>query len=106
MDRFHRALLHIQDVAPAEVLDYFIHGLAPPVRTQMPVKNLSDFDRAAFVAERMAGAHGEPTRHPAPPGCIPMDLGAMQGTSSHSGIHSRRGGAGGHSNDKRTYHYC
>ena len=29
IDRFHWVLLHVQDAAPAEVLDRFIHGLAP-----------------------------------------------------------------------------
>ena len=37
IDRFHRALLHVQDAAPAEVLDRFIHGLAPPVCAQVLV---------------------------------------------------------------------
>ena len=37
IDRFHRALLHVQYTALAEVLDHFIHGLAPPVRVQMLV---------------------------------------------------------------------
>ena len=37
IDRFRRVLLHVQDAAPAEVLDRFIRGLAPPVHTQVLV---------------------------------------------------------------------
>ena len=58
------------------------------------------------MAERVAGAHSEPASHPAFPGSIPMDLGAMQGPSSHSSAHPRSIGNGGRSNDKRTCHYC
>ena len=35
IDRYHWALLHIQDAVPAEVLDHFIRGLAFLVRVQM-----------------------------------------------------------------------
>ena len=37
IDRFRRAPLHVQDAAPAEVLDHFIHSLAPPIRAQVLV---------------------------------------------------------------------
>ena len=58
------------------------------------------------MAERVAGSHGEPDRHLAPSGPIPMDLGAMQGPSYHSSAHPGSGENGGRSNDKRTCHYC
>ena len=41
IDRFLQTLLHVQDAVPAEVLDRFIRGLAPPVRSQVLVKTLS-----------------------------------------------------------------
>ena len=37
IDRFFWVLLHVQDAAPAEVLDRFICSLAPPVRAQVLV---------------------------------------------------------------------
>ena len=58
------------------------------------------------MVERLDGPHSEPSRNPAPPGSIPIDLGAMQGTSYHSGAHLGSRGNGGHSVNKRTYHYC
>ena len=106
IDRFHYTLLHVQDAAPAEVLDHFIRGLAPLVRAQVLVQDPVDFYRAAIVAERVAGAHGKPAHHRDPPGSIPMDIRAMKGPSFHPSAHPRSGGNGGCSNDKRTYHYC
>ena len=97
-------LLHLQDAGFTEVLDYFIHGLAPLVHAQVLGYDPADFERVALMAERVVGAHGKPTCHPDPPGYIPMDLGAKQEPSSYSGIHPRSGGNGSRSNDKQTYH--
>ena len=58
-----------------------------------------------MYVERVVGVYGEPTHHPAPLGSIPMDLGAIQGPTSHSGTHPRRGGNGNCSIDKLTCHY-
>ena len=37
IDRFHWALLHVQDAVPTEVLDYFIQDSAPFVNAQVLV---------------------------------------------------------------------
>ena len=37
VDDFRRKLLHVNDAAPAEVLDRFVHGLSAPVCAQVLV---------------------------------------------------------------------
>lgn len=82
IDTFRRCLLHVADAAPAEILDRFLRGLSTGVRAQVLITNPADFTAAALTAERVAGAHGEPTRAmhaPAAPthsGPVPMELGA------------------------------
>ena len=105
IDRFCWALLYVQDSALTEVLDCFICDLAPPVHAKVLVKDPLDFNRAVFVAERVARAHGKPDRHPAPLGSIPIYFRTMQGPSSHSGTQSGSGGNSGRSNNKYTCHY-
>ena len=83
-------------------------GLSPSIRAQVLVVDPQSFARAALLAERVAGAHGEAARNV----LHPMDLDTAQGTSNT--YHSippkqppRNGqpqgqGAGG----QRLCHYC
>ena len=83
VDDFRRALLHVHDAAPAEILDRFLRGLQPTVRQHMLVAAPTDFVAACLVAEHVAGAAGEPARAglAAPPssggGYAPMELGTL-----------------------------
>ena len=67
----------MHDAAPAEVLDRFIRGLQALIQAQVLVADPQTFERAALLAERVAGAQGE-TTHSGP---IPMDLGAVHGNA-------------------------
>ena len=49
----------MHDAAPAEVLDRFIRGLQASIRAQVLVADPQTFERAALLAERVAGAHRE-----------------------------------------------
>ena len=40
IDDFHRKLLHVNDAAPAEVLDHFVWGLIALVHAQVLVADL------------------------------------------------------------------
>ena len=85
VNAFRWALLHVRNAAPTEVLDHFMVGLAADMH-QVVVADPQDFECAALMAERVAGAGGE-----APCGVgahssggnqhVPMDLGAMYGPS-------------------------
>ena len=59
VDAFRRALLHVRDAAPVEVLDRFLVGLAADVRCQVLVADPQDYKRVALMAEHVAGAGGE-----------------------------------------------
>ena len=43
VDAFRRALLHVRDAAPTEVLDRFLAGLAADVHRQVLVADPQDF---------------------------------------------------------------
>ena len=100
VDAFRRALLHVHDEAPKEVLDRFLAGLAADVHHQVLVADPQDFECAALMAKRVAGAGGE-----APHGVgahgngsnqhVPMELGAMYGPSPQYPRHSGAGGSSG-----------
>ena len=62
MDNFCCCLLSEAKTAPAEVLDQFLHGLAPEVRRQVLVQQPMDFETAELVAECLGGAMGEASR--------------------------------------------
>ena len=80
-EQFRRKVLHLQDAAPFEMLDYFLLGLAPEVRTQVLVQDPYNFDCAILVAERVLGAHIEaPRGGPTDTGPEPIDLGAIGGS--------------------------
>ena len=55
VDNFHRCLLSVTDAVPDEVLDQFLHGLAPEDRQQMLVQQPVDFATAALVIECLGG---------------------------------------------------
>ena len=86
VDAFRWALLHIRDAATAEVLDRFLASLAADVRHYVLVADSQDFERAALMAECVAGAGGEAPRSMGAHSNgsnqhVPMDLGAMYGPS-------------------------
>ena len=98
VDAFRRALLHVRDAAPAELLDRFVVGLAADVRCQVLVANPQDFEHAALMAKRVAGAGGEAPRGVGAHGNgrnqhVPMELGAMYDPSSQRPRHSGAGGS-------------
>ena len=68
----------MHDAAPAKVLNCFIRGLQASIRAQVLVADPQTFERAAPLAERVAGAHGEV----ACSGPTPMDLGAVHGNAN------------------------
>ena len=79
-------MLHVCNAAPAEVLDRFLAGLAADVHRQVLVADPQDFECAALMAERVAGAGGEAPRGVGAHSSgssqhVPMDLGAMYGSS-------------------------
>ena len=79
----------MHDAAPAEVLDRFIRGLQASIRAQVLVADPQTFERAALLAERVAGAHGEAARS----GLIPMDLGAVHGNATGNSNNPGTGGS-------------
>ena len=114
VDAFRRALLHVHNAAPAKVLDSFLAGLAADVCCQVLVADPQDFERAALMAEHVAGAGGE-----APRGVgshsngsnqhVPMELGAMYGPSPQCPRRSNAGGGSGSGQQHgshRVCHYC
>ena len=99
VDAFRRALLHVRDAAPTEVLDCFLAGLAADVRCQVLEADPQDFERAALMAKHVAGAGGEAPRSVGAHSNgsnqhVPMELGAMYGPSPQR---PRRSGADGSS---------
>ena len=79
----------MHDAAPAEVLDRFIRGLQASIRAQVLVADPQTFERAALLAERVAGAHGEAARS----GPTPMDLGAVHGNATGNSSNPGTGGS-------------
>ena len=59
VDSFCCCLLSVTNAALAEVLDRFLHGLAPEVWSQLLVQQPVDFATAALVMEHLGGAMGE-----------------------------------------------
>ena len=109
VDNFSCKLIHMHDTAPAEVLDCFLHGLHPSVRTQVLVANPNTFMHAVLIAKRVAGAHGKAARN----GSQPMDLGAVQGSSIGVAYHgarqangTRTGHGQGGQSGQQLCHYC
>ena len=79
----------MHDAAPAEVLDRFIRGLQASIRAQVLVADPQTFERAALLAERVAGAH----REAAHSGPTPMDLGAVHGNATGNSNNPGTGGS-------------
>ena len=78
----------MHDTAPAEVLDRFIRGLQASIRAQVLVADPQTFERAALLAEGVAGPHGE-AAHSGP---TPMDLGAVHGNANGNSNNPGTGG--------------
>ena len=99
VDAFRRALLHVRDAAPAEALDCFLVGLAADVCRQVLVADPQDLEHAALMAEHVAGARGVAPCDVGAHGSgssqhMPMDLGAMYGSSPQCSRRSYAGGSG------------
>ena len=83
----------MHDAAPDEVLDRFIRGLQASIRVL--VADPQTFDRAAFLAEHVAGVQ----REAAHSGSTPMDLGTIYGNAN--GNSNKPGTGGGIANNYR-----
>ena len=79
----------MHDAAPAEVLDHFIRGLKASIRAQVLVADPQIFERAALLAGRVAGAHGEAARSSS----TPIDLGAVHGNANSNSNNLGTGGS-------------
>ena len=79
----------MHDAAPEEVLDRFIRGLQASIPAQVLVADPQTLDRAALLAERVAGAH----REAAHSSQTPMDLGAVHGNANGNSNNPGTGGS-------------
>ena len=79
----------MHDAAPTEVLDRFIRGLQASIRVQVLVADPQTFERAALLAERVAGVHRKAARSSP----IPMDLGAVHGNATGNNNNPGTGGS-------------
>ena len=79
----------MHDAAPAEVLNRFIRGLQASIRAQVLVADPQTFERAALLAERVAGAHRKAARS----GPIPMGLGGVHGNANGNSNNPGTGGS-------------
>ena len=85
------------------MIDHFLKGLKASIWAQVLVANQQTFERAAFLAKHVAGAHGE-AAHSGP---IPMDLGAIHSNGNGNGSNTGIGNGIGkcrHTQDTQSNH--